>query len=243
MWGWFERNWPWIGLAAAFVLLVLLFFSNVFNRRDVSRCRDPVWLAWLMVVAYLLHNFEEYGIDAEGRAFHFPATACGVFGFCDVNTCPFAPSFFLAANLPFVWVVLPIAALWCRRNPAVGLAGAGLLLTNGLSHVVGMLTPLGYSPGTVTASVILIPLSIWVFANNFGRGKLLGRPIMAVNLLAAILAQAVLLGLLLSLAKGAIPLPAAIAIQTVDPVLLLILPWAASRKWPATTGQPAIASA
>jgi Protein of unknown function with HXXEE motif len=148
MWEWFERNWPWIGLTAAVVLLVLLFFTTAFNRREVSRWRYPAWLSWLMVVAYLLHNFEEYGIDAEGRAFHFPATACGVFGFSNVDTCPFAPSFFLAVNVPFVWVVLPIAALWCRRNPAVGLAGAGLLLTNGMSHVVGLLTPMGYSPGT-----------------------------------------------------------------------------------------------
>lgn len=91
--------------------------------------------------------------------------------------------------------------------------------------------------------MILIPLSTWVFATNFGRGKLLDRPIAATILVAAILAQAVLLGLLLSLANSAIPLPAAIAIQTIDPLLLLILPWAASRKWPSTTGQSAIASA
>jgi hypothetical protein len=69
MWEWFERHWPWIGLVGALVLLAGLFGSNVFRqRRDVSRWRDPVWLSWLMVVAYLLHNFEEYGIDAKGRA-------------------------------------------------------------------------------------------------------------------------------------------------------------------------------
>ena len=44
----------------------------------------------------------------------------------------------------------------------------------------------------------------------------------------------------LSLAHNAIPLPAAITIQTVDPALLLILPWAASRKWPSS--KPAVAA-
>lgn len=243
MWEWFERHWPWIGLVAAVVLIILIFCTNIFRgRRDVSRWRDPVSLSWLMMVAYMLHNFEEYGLDAEGRAFRFPATACHAFGFSCLQACPFVPSFFVSVNVPFVWVVLPIAALCCRRNPAVGLAGAGLLLTNGMSHVVGLLTPMGYSPGTLTAAVILIPLGVWVFATCFGQDKLLARPHIAVNLLASILAQAVLLGLLLSLANNALPLPAAIAIQTVDPVLLLILPWAASHKWQPAT-RPATAGA
>ena len=106
--------------------------------------------------------------STKGRAFHFPVTACQTFGFHNVDACPFVPSFFVAVNVPFVWVVLPIAALWCRRNPAVGLTGAGLLLTNAMSHILGALTPLGYSPGTGTAALIFIPLSVWVFVTCFG---------------------------------------------------------------------------
>lgn len=235
MWEWFERHWCWIGLAAAIGLLTVLFCTNVFRDiRGVSRWWDPVWLAWLMTTAYMLHNFEEYGIDAKGRAFHFPITACQTFGFPAFGTCPFRPPFFVAVNVPFVWVILPIAARWCRRNPAVGLTGAGLLLTNAMSHLVGAFTPMGYSPGTVTAAVIFVPLSVWVFATFFGRSKLLARPIMVTILLTSILAQIVLLALLLSLAKSILPLPLAIAIQTVDPLLLLLLPWAASRRWPAS---------
>lgn len=234
MWDWFERHWPWIGLVVAVALLALLFFTAVLrDRRDVSRWRDPVWLAWLMAVAYMLHNFEEYGVDAMGRTFHFPATACSAFGFPDVGACPLAPSFFVAVNIPFVWFVLPLAAWCCRRNPAVGLTGAGLLFTNAMSHILGLVTPMGYSPGTVTAAVIFIPLSVWVVVTFFGRGKLLARPIMAAILLASILAQVVLLVLLLGLSRNFIPLPVAIIVQTLDPLLLLLLPWAASRKWPA----------
>lgn len=234
MWEWFERYWSSVGLGAAVALLLVLFFTDTCRSRPTgSRWRDPVWIAWLMVVAYMLHNFEEYGIDALGRAFHFPATACAQYGFDGIAGCPLVPSFFVAVNIPFVWIVLPIAAVWCRRNPAVGLTGAGLLFTNALSHLGGLLTPMGYSPGTLTAAVIFIPLSVWVCIAFFGKGKLLGYPILAVILIASILAQAVLLALLLGLSHGAIPLPVAIAIQTVDPILLLVLPWLASRKWPA----------
>lgn len=86
-------------------------------------------------------------------------TACAQYGFDSIMGCPLTPSFFVAVNIPFVWFVLPIAALWCRRNPAVGLTGAGLLFTNALSHIIGAFTPMGYSPGTPTAAIIFIPLS------------------------------------------------------------------------------------
>ena len=235
MWQWFERYWSSVGLGAALVLLLVLFCTNTFRGSTAaSRWRDPVWLSWLMVVAYMLHNFEEYGIDAKGRAFHFPVTACAQYGFDSVVGCPLVPSFFVAVNIPFVWIALPVAALCCKRNPAVGLTGVGLLFTNALSHLGGLLTPMGYSPGTLTAAVIFIPLSVWVFVTFFGRGKLLSYPILAVILLASILAQAVLLSLLLGLSHGSIALPVAIAIQTVDPVLLLLLPWIASRRRPPT---------
>lgn len=106
MWEWFERYWSSVGLGAAVVLLLVLLCTNTFrSQAGVSRWCDPVWIARLMVVAYLLHNFEECGVDAKGRAFHFP----------------------VAVNIPFVWIALSVAALWCRRNPAVGLTGAGLL--------------------------------------------------------------------------------------------------------------------
>lgn len=232
MWEWFERYWSSVGLGAAIVMIALLLCTNVFRGRiEVSRWRDPVWLAWLMTVAYLLHNFEEYGIDVLGRAFHFSVTACQTYGFGAAESCPLTPSFFVAVNIPFVWVVLPAAALLARRIPAIGLTGAGLLLTNALSHIAGLATPMGYSPGTLTAAVLFVPVSLWVFATHFGRGKTRYQTMVAI-LLASLLAQAVLLGLLLGLSKGTIALPLAIAIQSIDPVLLLILPWVANRIWP-----------
>ncbi len=244
MWDWFEHYWSSVGLGAAIVLIPVLFSTNTFRAAGRgSRWRDPMWLAWLMVVAYLLHNFEEYGIDAKGRGFHFPVTACAQYGFDSVDGCPLAPSFFVAVNIPFIWIALPIAALWCRRNPAVGLTGVGLLFTNALSHIGGLFTPMGYSPGTLTAAAIFIPLSVWVFATCFGRNKLLAYPVLAAILLASILAQAILLALLLGLSRGSISLPGAIVIQSVDPVLLVLLPWLAGRKWPSRPAVTAPAAA
>lgn len=142
--------------------------------------------------------------------------------------------FAVAVNIPFVWIALPIAALWCRRNPAPGLAAAGFLFTNGLSHIFGAFTPMGYSPGTLTAGIIFIPLSVWVFGSFFGRSKLLSYPVLAANLLGAILAQAGLRVLLKGLMAESIPIPVATIIQVIDPAVLLLVPWLANRIWPST---------
>ncbi|MEV6348258.1 HXXEE domain-containing protein [Actinoplanes sp. NPDC051851] len=236
MWDWFEHYWSSVGLGAAAVLLALLFFTDLFRQNlAVSRWRDPVWLAWTMPAAYMLHNFEEYGIDARGHAFAFPASACDTFGFDGVSGCPFTPAFFVSVNIPFIWIVMVAAAVLARRHHAIGLAGAGLLLTNALSHITGLATPMGYSPGTLTAGIIFIPLAAWTLATCFGPGKP-SYPTLAANLLASVLAQLVLLGMLAGLRNGALSEAAAITIQTFDPLLLLVIPWLADRTWPS---QPA----
>lgn len=55
----FFHVWPWIGLGAAIVLLILIFCTD-FLRSDKTKSRflDPVSLAWMGSVIYMLHNLE-----------------------------------------------------------------------------------------------------------------------------------------------------------------------------------------
>ena len=70
---------PWIGGGAAIVLLVLQFGTRLSQSElGSSRWHDRVWLSWLAVAIYLLHNVEEYGIDVFGRMTQFPAEICCV---------------------------------------------------------------------------------------------------------------------------------------------------------------------
>ena len=235
MWEWFERYWSWAGLGAGIVLALLLFFTDFLRSRlDVSRWRDPVWIAWAATLAYLLHNFEEFGIDALGRAFHFPLGICQRFGYPSLETCPIPLSFFVAVNIPLIWIALPVAALWCRSNPAVGLTGSGLLLGNAIAHVGVLLAGAGYSSGTLTAALIFLPLSIWTFVTFFGPGKLLRYPVLIAILLVSLLLHGILIGLMLAFLNGAISTTALIIVQQLGPVLLLLLPWLASVRWPPT---------
>ena len=70
---------PWMGGGAAIVLFILLFGTRLLQSEPgSSRWHDRVWLSWLAVVIYLLHNVEEYGIDVFGRMTQFPAEICSV---------------------------------------------------------------------------------------------------------------------------------------------------------------------
>jgi hypothetical protein len=71
----FGCDWPWLGGVAALLLLYLLFGTTRLQAdASRSRWRDRTWLAWGAVCIYLAHNIEEYGIDALGRTYEFPAS-------------------------------------------------------------------------------------------------------------------------------------------------------------------------
>ncbi|MBT8339105.1 MAG: hypothetical protein HKP58_15880 [Desulfatitalea sp.] len=51
----FDIAWPWIGGAAALVLLVLLFGTDLLrSEKRTSRWRDRVWLAWMAAFPFLI---------------------------------------------------------------------------------------------------------------------------------------------------------------------------------------------
>ncbi len=236
MWDWFLRYWSSVGLGAAIVVALLLFCTTVCRSRlDVPRWRDPVWMAWMFVLAYLLHNFEEYGFDATGRPFAFPMSVCEKFGYDSLASCPVKLPFILAVNIPLIWIALPLAAVWSRRHPAVGLTGAGFVFVNGMSHIgAGFIG--GYNPGLLTAVTIFLPLGIWTAVAFFGPGKLLRRPVLGAIVLASVLLHVVLFGLIFAQIHGLIGMVPASVLQTaVGPMLLLGLPWLAERKWPPTS--------
>ena len=55
---WFYTVWPFIGVGAAIVMIAVLLWTDAFRANlAVSRWRDLVWLCWLAVPLYLLHQF------------------------------------------------------------------------------------------------------------------------------------------------------------------------------------------
>ena len=117
----FWYAWPWMGLGAAVVMAVLLFCTDLLRSDGGRRWLDPVWLAWLAVPIYLLHQFEEYACNlADGEYLIIGQVFANAGGIMDLSQLPLA--FFPEVNILLVWVAVPISAYLCRRNPVIGLA-------------------------------------------------------------------------------------------------------------------------
>ena len=156
--------WPWVGAGGALVLLLMLFFTDSFRSdKSVSRWFDPVWLAWMMVVAYLLHVWEEYGLHIADGQFQL-ITSFHEMG-VDAKFGGIPNGFFPYVNIGLTWVALPIAALLCKRYPVIGLGGMGFLALNGLTHIGAGLAlgqSLSENAGVVTGVLVFIPLFCWI---------------------------------------------------------------------------------
>jgi hypothetical protein len=240
---WFDLAFPWIGLGGALALLVLLFGSRLLRSDPArSRWRDLVWLSWMAVVAYLLHNVEEYGVDLLGRRHAFPAALCASLGLAPYPGCPIHPSFFLAVNIPLFWLAGPLAALLSPRHPLVGLSLYSVVVINALIHVLNAVVTGSYNPGLLTALAVFLPLSAWVGYACFGRGGLSYKA-MALLIVWGIVLHAILAVPMLLFARGSISNAVLVWPQILNAALLILIMWLGER-WRGgtllrTAGKPA----
>ena len=223
----FAYVWPWIGIGAAGLLVLLLFASDAL-RSDlaVSRWQDIVWLTWLATCAYLVHQFEEHGIDAQGAAYAFRGMLCATLGYPQPDTCAIPTAFITAVNVSAVWIAGPLSALLGRRWPAIALSFFSVPFVNLFAHAGPALARGAYNPGLLTAIVLFGPLSLWTFQVALARYRLGWRGVIA-TVLAGILLHAILLGSLRAYLGGAIGLDLLVVIQIINallpmPVVLLL---------------------
>lgn len=235
-WNWFALNFQWIGGAAAALLLVLLFCTNLL-RADLSgsRWRDYTWLSWLGLVAYLLHNVEEYGIDMFGRLHGFPKDMVNFMKLPPYPDCPIPPLFFVAVNVTAFWVAMPIASLLSRRHPLVGFSVYSIIMVNIVFHVMPLVGGVGYGAGTLSALVIFIPLSIWLIRSCFGPGRM---PYSALGLIvvAGIIMHAILTAPMMLFLKGMIGSTPMVLAQVVNPFVLMFILWLGEKRLLPATG-------
>jgi uncharacterized protein with HXXEE motif len=128
-----------------------------------SRWWDPVWLAWLAVPMLMVHMFEEYGLDVLDRTYDLPDMLCKNLGYPPYPDCPIPLAHYPLINLGIAWVSAPLAALLARRNLVIGLSWYGLLIFNGVLHVVATIAIGGAATGGVlTGGLLFIPSFFWM---------------------------------------------------------------------------------
>jgi len=160
----FETGWVLVGLGGA-VFATLMIFSGV--SVNAGGVRDPLaTAAWLLLIAYLVHQVEEHGIDLYGRVYYFieygNMQLAARYGEEGPRLTDLA---IYRINTLGIWVPF-LLAIWAgRRLPWVGLAAAGIMLTNGLFHIGIAMTNGEYNPGLGTALVLFLPISVAYFRN------------------------------------------------------------------------------
>lgn len=162
-------DWPWVGL----VLALLLLGWSVREARapeDGPRWSDPVFLLPLLWPMYLVHQFEEHGVDFHGEHYAFLAAMCRTVGHAEVAGCPADEAFIFAVNViacPLAFV-LPYA--FRRTRPLLAAIPWGVPLVNAVSHVAAAVREGAYNPGLVTSLLLFVPLTLWVLRALVRRG-------------------------------------------------------------------------
>ena len=163
----FFHVWPWIGLGAAIVLLILIFCTD-FLRSDKSKSRflDPGSLAWMGAVIYMLHNLEEYGVDMYGNQQAFTILMGQLLGV------RIGEAAFLCCNLLLVWVVGPLTAVFAQKGYHRMAAGMAIFeLINGTFHIVQAINLGSYNPGLLNSAVLCLPVGLWTLYVLYGKLK------------------------------------------------------------------------
>jgi len=221
----FFNIWPWMGLGAAIVLLILLFCTDYLRSdKSVNRWKDPFWLGWAFVVCYMLHNVEEYGLDLTGAHNGFPSAMAAIFGQ------PLKEYFFLTVNFSIVWIAAPIAA-WIGKKknwPVLATGMAGLMLVNSFTHIGSGIAG-GYNPGLLTALLLFVPISVWALCVCFGKNRIPGSA-RWWNLGIGVLYHIIMFGSILpQVFSGNINMPLLSVIMAIDMVLTFFL-WVVLQK-------------
>jgi hypothetical protein len=215
-------DWPFFGLVVGVLGLVALV---AWPRPPgaPSRWRDPAWLVCLMLPVYMVHQFEEHGINLFGHRYHFIIDLCRSLGHSDLAGCPASPAFILAVNLGGgVWIPGLIAIAWRRRNVMVGACTLGVPLVNAAAHIVPAVVKGTYNSGLATALVLFVPMCAWALKQFRGAGILDGRRLAAI-VASGVAVHALLAGSLIAHGLGLLSQTPLLAINVAYGLLPLVV--------------------
>jgi hypothetical protein len=229
-------GWPYLGLVAG-VLGFAVLLLKPHPGGYAARFRDPAWLLWLLLPMYMLHQFEEHGVNFLGQHYAFLNELCGTLCFSSRSGCPVDEGFLFAVNPVSVWVAGQAAGLWSRRRPMVGACGFGIPLVNAIIHIRGSVVHHAYGSGVVTSLVLFLPVSAWVLWTLHRQG-LLDRRRFALVVLAGGLVHALLLGALALRERGMLGPAGADVLMAGLGLLPIALGWSAGAPAPSPREAP-----
>ncbi|MEO1700641.1 MAG: HXXEE domain-containing protein [Pseudomonadota bacterium] len=155
------QHWMKVGtFMAPFLVLVALSFS------DSGRFIDTRSIALALLVAYILHQFEEHWVDVYGRTFAFKpylnAFLSNLLGHAQVQELMSDESVFVI-NTSLVWLVGALAVWRGGEHIFAAFCMAAIVVVNAISHIGAGLISGSYNPGLLTAILIFLPVGVGAY--------------------------------------------------------------------------------
>ena len=193
------ENWMKLGIYGAPFLLFMFFASR--TQETESVLSDIKLMSVLMLIAYIVHQYEEHWIDLLGNQYAFYGyineLILSALNTQNLSAMPLSPEAIFVINTSLVWLI-GVIAIWRSPNhlfPALSMAG--IVLVNAASHIMAGIVKQSYNPGLLTAVVIFVPLAI-----AFYRHILITTPTASVqvkvSIVWAVLAHVIMIGGLLA---------------------------------------------
>ncbi|MEM6535584.1 MAG: HXXEE domain-containing protein [Pseudomonadota bacterium] len=165
------EHWMKIG---AYVAPILLFMG--FKQRAGSDARiftDVALMACVFAASYLCHQIEEHWVDLLGREYplydYLNSVIAGALG--DDKYGVMTPSAIFYVNAGTVWTIALVSILAAPRHVFPVIAMAGLILVNGVAHIIAALVGFEYNSGLATSIVLFVPLSVLFFRALLASGQ------------------------------------------------------------------------
>ncbi|MEL7179619.1 MAG: HXXEE domain-containing protein [Pseudomonadota bacterium] len=155
------QHWMKVGtFMAPFLVLVAFSFSDKSIRLDARA------VSLVLLVVYIIHQFEEHWVDIYGRTYAFKPNLneflSGLLGHSDVQEIMSDTSVFVI-NTSLVWLVGALAIWRGSQHVFAALCMASIVVINAVSHIGAALIAGSYNPGLLTGVVLFLPVGIGAY--------------------------------------------------------------------------------
>lgn len=186
------EHWMKVG---TFMAPFLAFAALAFKSSDTN-WSDARILSLGLLIAYIVHQFEEHWVDLYGQTFAFKpylnSFLSNLIGQRDGTELISDASIFVI-NTSLVWLVGTLAIWKGSQHIFAPLCMAAIVVVNGISHIGAAGLAGGYNPGLLTAVLVFLPLGIFAYIALLKSGAASAGLVLA-SLLWGLLAHIIMIG-------------------------------------------------
>ncbi len=151
---WLYKNWAKLCIILSIIVIIITLLY-------VKTNNIILFLIWIQIPIYLLHQFEEHSWPGGFKRF----VNKEIFN-VEKGEYPLNDRIIFWINVPIIWILMPIFAALSFYNLFFGLWIPIFAVFNSLTHVIGAIVKRKYNPGLFVSVVLGIPVAIytlWLF--------------------------------------------------------------------------------